>query len=58
VDYAAESVRHKYMAEEFRTMADLTPHPALRAIYLDAAEVYDRLAANEAMVAQNLKKAN
>jgi hypothetical protein len=44
MDYAAEAEKHRRMAEEFRRMADTTPHEILRPRYLDIADVYDKLA--------------
>lgn len=53
MDYAAEAVRHRETAKEYRAMADATPHDGLRAHYLELAEIYDRLSVNEARVAHN-----
>jgi hypothetical protein len=55
MDYAAEAEKHRRMAEEFRRIADTTPHEILRPRYLDIADVYDKLADNEVRVAHNLK---
>lgn len=46
------------MAEEYRTMADNTPHDVLRPSYLEIAKVYDRLAESEVRVPHNLRNAN
>ena len=58
MDYAAEAERHRRMAEEYRTMADCTPHEGLRVHYRELADIYGRLADNEARLAHNLKAAN
>lgn len=55
MDYAAEAVRHREMAEEYRTMADYTPEDSLRVHYRRLARTYDQLAENEIRVARNLK---
>jgi hypothetical protein len=58
MNYAAEAVRHHEMAEEYRAMADATPHDGLHGLrphYLELAEIYDRLADNEARIAHNLR---
>ncbi len=55
MNYAAEAVRHREMAQEYRAMADATPHDGLRPHYLELAEIYDRLADNEDRVAHNRK---
>jgi hypothetical protein len=58
VDYAKEAERHRRMAEEFRLMADITPHETLRPYYHTLADTYETLADNEARVANNLKMAH
>jgi hypothetical protein len=55
MDYAVEAERHRYMAEEYRTMADCATDDGLRIQYRKLAEDYERLADNEARVARNLK---
>lgn len=58
MNYAEEAERHRAMAEEYRTMADNTPHDVLRPSYLEIAKVYDRLAESEVRVPHNLRNAN
>jgi hypothetical protein len=55
MDYVQEAERHRYMAEEYRTLSDKTPHDALRTHYRKLAETYQALAADEDKVASNLK---
>ena len=55
MDYEAEALRHRKMAEEFRTMADCTPQDSLRVHYRKLARTYDQLAEDEVRVARNMK---
>jgi hypothetical protein len=56
VDYAAEAVRHRQMAEQYRTMACCTSEDSLRDHYRQLAEAYERLAHNEARLVRSIKQ--
>jgi len=55
MDYDKEAERHRYMAEEYRTMAECATDDGLRVHYRKLAEVYDGLADREVRVARNIK---
>lgn len=54
MDYAVEAQRHRHMAEEYRTMADVPANDGLRVQYRSLAQAYDRLADDEERAARNL----
>jgi hypothetical protein len=58
MDYADDAERHRYLAEEYRAMAECTPFDGLRVQYLRLSRAYDALAENEDQVAFNLKHSN
>ena len=58
MDFNAEAERHREMAEECRSMAELLADEGLRVEYRALAEAYQRLAENELRVADNLKLPN
>lgn len=55
MDYEAQAVRHREMAEQYRAMADHTPEDSLRVQYRKLAMAYDQLAEDEIRVARNMK---
>lgn len=55
MDYEAQAVRHREMAEQYRAMADCTPEDSLRVHYRKLARTYDQLAKDEVRVAHNKK---